>query len=253
MQAQRRRGEVGRSSTLPGEIEVWFDIVSAVPRRAFSRTAVAGTCALWLAACAPAEDPSAASSEVPQQTSVQAKAACEGGDLTACTFPAFPNLTVGACDYLRQHLVGRQVGDETVQRVAGCDAPVSSAATELGAFAAVAARLEVDGPPSHGAFLFARLGDGWRLVDHLLDPSWTHGGHCKVRFRLKWEGKDARFLATADVLSERVCHMPLDQQELAAGESDVASRECQHARYGVSGNSLTRLSREGSDASCQFD
>lgn len=212
---------------------------------------------MWLAACSQAENPStasAASGEVPQKPATQATAArCDEGDLIACNFPPLQNLTAGACDYLRQHLVGRQVGDETIERVGACDEPILSAASEFGTAAAVAARLDVDGPPSHGAFLFARLADGWRLTDQLLDPSWTHGGHCKVRFRLKWQGADSQFVATLDTLSERVCHTSLDQQELAARESDVASRECQHARYGFADKSVTRISREGDDEACRFD
>lgn len=223
-----------------------------------SHYALGAFCAVSLVACSHSSNEqgaSATSAEVrPQSQAQPARASCDPRrELITCDFPAVQNLAAGACDYLRQQLAGRQVADETIVSVVDCDAPVMAQGSGAGTAAAVAARLSVDGPPSHGAFLFARVGDGWRLVDQLLDPAWTHGGQCNVRFRLEWKPGEGSASDTVDAMSERVCHMPLDQQELAAGESDVASRECQHARYGFTNNKVTRLSREGSDSTCDFE
>jgi hypothetical protein len=228
--------------TSPGRALLWCVILTAT--------------ASSLAACS--EEPKAPTgAAVPVPTSQiaqkqDAPVRCNGDELISCEFPPLRDLSA-ACDYLRRHVIGLQVGDETIQGISSCDAPSVSTPSQFGSVAAVAARLEVDGPPSHGAFLFARLDDDWRLVDQLLDPAWTHGGFCEVRFRMRWEGKERTFDATLDTLSERVCRMSLDREELSARESDIASRECRHARYGLAAKRLSRLSREESDEPCRID
>ena len=128
-----------------------------------------------------------------------------------------------------------------------------SVASELGLAAAVATRLDVDGPPSHGAYLFAHFDEGWCPVDVLLEPAWNHGGYCETQFLLRWERARTESQVELNVLSERICRMPLDQEEIAAGESDIAMSECWHVRYGLTGNVLTKQSAFESEKPCQPD
>lgn len=178
---------------------------------------------------------------------------CRTADLAECRFPPFDNLGASACDQLRRHLAGRTLDEQIVKGVQRCDAPIASMPSRWGAAAAVAARLEVDGPPSHAAFLFLNTGSGWRLVDQLLAVAWTHGGDCRTRFKLLWAagggGRDEGRLMTA---SERICTMPLDRAEAAAGESDVASTECRRARYVVRAAHPSRIAAADSDLACGF-
>jgi hypothetical protein len=208
--------------------------------------------ALLLLACS--EKAQTSAEHVPQSTTkTQIPARCTESNILSCNFQPFQDLPSGACDQLREDIAGRQIGAETVVRVNNCAPPVLSEPSELWAAAAVGADLEVDGPPSHGAFLFVRSEEGWRLIEPLLDPSWTHGGSCDAKFQLRWEAKGAQFEAILDTQSERVCHMPLDKEEVAAGESDVAFTECRHARYGFRQNKLEKLLAEGSNETCKFN
>lgn len=185
--------------------------------------------------------------KVPQTEA--AKTACDKGDLLSCEFPSFDDLKE-ACKYLERQLAGRQVGDWKIEELDDCAAPVQGPASEVGT-AAVAAHLTlVKGPPSHGAFLLTRVDKGWRLTDTLLAPAWTHGGSCDSRFQLRWDGKQGASDAVLDTLSERICRMPLDAKEQAAGVSNVASTECRHTRYGLARKTLTRLSSETSSKAC---
>jgi hypothetical protein len=176
--------------------------------------------------------------------------ACAATELLACQFPPLADASAGACDYLRRYAVGRTIAGESIKSIEQCASPIRSEASALGEAMAVPAYIEIDGPPSQITFLLVRFPDGWRLVDQLLDPAWTHGGTCDVAVRLRWQRGDAGATAL-DTASERVCHMPLDQQEVSAGESDVASEECQRIRYTVSGARLTALSRQSDDGRCK--
>jgi hypothetical protein len=166
--------------------------------------------------------------------------------------PSFENLEAEACDHLRRHLDGRQIGDQMIQRVVFCEPPVVSAPSQVGTAAAVAVQLDVDGPPSHGAFLFVRFDKGWRLVGQLLEPAWTHGGYCKSKFQLRWKQKSGKLDSVLDTLSERICHMPLDREEIAAGENDIATSECRRARYGLIDNRLRKTSEAEFEGPCRF-
>lgn len=183
---------------------------------------------------------------------VEPAAGCTESNFLSCNFEPFPDIVAGGCDQLKRNLAGRRVNGETVAGVNSCSSPVLSDPIGDVTAAAVAAELEVDGPPSHAAFLFLRSDEGWRLMDPLLDVSWTHGGHCDARFQFRWEAKDAGFEAILDSQSERICRMPLDQDELAAGEPDIASVECKHARYGLRQTKLEKLLSETSEKKCAF-
>jgi hypothetical protein len=160
------------------------------------------------------------------------------------------DLESGACAYLRFALPGKRIGQMRILKVVDCDAPVFSAPTSVGYAAAVAANLEVDGPPAHGAFLFVQNKDGWRLTDDLLEPEWTHGGYCKPQFSLRWGGDKST--STLTVMAERICYLPLDNEEAAAGESSVASSECRTLNYIATPNGLKRKSATTSYRRCQF-
>ena len=211
------------------------------------RPVVVALCAACLAACSGGD---ARAEPGPQTRPAElATVGCEKGDLLACEFPPFEDLKQ-ACAYLQKHVAGRQVGDRKVQEVDDCEAPVQAPASEFGAAAVAADVTVVKGPPSHGAFLFVRLDREWRLTDYLLVPAWTHGGSCDTRFQLRWQGREGSYAAVLDSLSERICRMPLDAKERAAGVSDVASTECRHTRHGLAGRKLTRLSSEESAKVC---
>jgi hypothetical protein len=162
----------------------------------------------------------------------------------------FEEVETGACASLRKCLEGRKLGDQNVEQVVMCAAPEVSAASRFGPVAAVAAELAVDGPPSHAAYLFAKFPGGWCPVDQLLEPTWNHGGYCETRFQFKWETGSSAEEATLSVRSERICRRPLDQAEIAAGESDIAMSECRQARYRTGQKELLKLSESSSEGPC---
>lgn len=214
-------------------------------------TLLLAICALGFTACfAQAQEALHVASAAPP--SDHAVVSCTQGPLFSCDVPPFEDLATEACSYLRRQLEGRRFGDQLIQRVIACETPILSKRSKLGTAAAVTARLEVDGPPVHGAFLFVRFTNGWRAVDQLLEPAWTHGGYCKTRFQLSWERKSTQADAILNTMSERVCHMPLDQEELSARESDIASSECRHARYMLSDNRLMKIAEREFARSCLF-
>jgi hypothetical protein len=98
-----------------------------------------------------------------------------------------------------------------------------------------------------------RFEAGWCPVDVLLEPSWNHGGYCESDIRLHWEDKVSDPQVLLDTISERICHMPLDQEEIAAGESDVAMSECRHLRYLMQGEKMTKIFQQETDGTCHFE
>ena len=201
---------------------------------------------LAIAACSEHDSPRRVAAQTASGAPVEPKAfTCAGAGPLACNMVPIRDFPADACAHLRGCIEGRKLGEETVVRVEACEAPVLSSASDPGTLAAVAARLEVDGPPSHGAYLFVRLPEGWCAADQLLVPAWTHGGYCKAQFGFEWEGAGAD--AILAVSSGRVCHMPLDQKEIAGAQSDVASVECRVARYRVARDKIEKLSESRSD------
>jgi hypothetical protein len=176
---------------------------------------------------------------------------CVGVGATYCDIAPVDDLAERACAHLRWVLEGRQIGDQMIRQVVACETPVVSTSSRFAA-AAIATRLDSDGPPLHGAFLFVRFEKGWYLVDHLLDPAWNHGGYCRTRFELQWGEKSNKSKVNLDALSERICHMPLDQKEIAAGESDIATSECRKAQYELTARKVIKLSKTESDGPCRF-
>lgn len=169
----------------------------------------------------------------------------------SCEVPPFQDRSTEACAHLRSCIEGRRFGDQLVEQLLACDTPVLSATSDLGMAAAVSTQLNVGGPPSHGAYLFVHLQGGWCPADILLEPTWNHGGYCESDYELRWESGRVDSGVELHVISERICHMPLDQEEIAAGESDIAMSECRHIRYGISGTLLTKISEFETEGSCK--
>ncbi len=185
--------------------------------------------------------------------SVEASVTCSGTDLTSCDGPPLKDLNAEACPYLQMYVAGHNVDAVAIQHISECSRPVFSTSSQFGTAAAVSARLDVDGPPSQGAFLFLRNGQSWHLVDVLFSPAWTHGGSCETRFQFQWGGQNDKSTARLSTYSERICHQPLDQAELASGESDTASHECQYAEYQIRMTTIKRLSKVEKDGPCPND
>lgn len=215
------------------------------------RTWLLGFAGLLLVACVSGESAFSGSSPEDSAQSNQT-VGCEHSGALACSVPPLRDIATGVCAYLRSCIEGRKFGDVLVEKVEDCEPPVIAAAHEFGSVAAVAARLAVDGPPSHGAYLFVHFKNGWCPADQLLEPVWNHGGYCEAQFRFRWKAGTTANEILLLVMSERICHMPLDQDEIAAGESDVAMSECLNARYRVVENGLRKLSETASDGPCPF-
>lgn len=178
-----------------------------------------------------------------------AAASCKRAGPLGCDLPPMSDPSSEACAHLRRCVEGRVLGDERILKVTACEPPAMVTGSDRGSALAVATGLEVDGPPSHGAFVLTRLAQGWCAADMLLPPAWTHGGYCSARFDLTVESAGrAPVLA---LRSERICHIPLDQKEKAAGQSNIAASECRQARYRVDGGRLEKLSEAESEGPCK--
>lgn len=156
------------------------------------------------------------------------------------------------CDALRACLVGRRVDGETIKAITGCSDTRQSVAgdTQHLAAAIVSTDLEVDGPPSHGAFLLINGPAGWCPADTVHPPVWNQGGVCRVEASLDWRSH-AGAQSELAIQSERVCHMALGQEELATGESDVVFVECRRASYLVDATGAHRVSQALGDGPCK--
>ncbi|PXW80873.1 hypothetical protein C8R34_1446 [Nitrosomonas sp. Nm84] len=167
----------------------------------------------------------------------------------ACNVPPISSLIKDGCAQLRSCIEGREIGGETILGIEACDEPVvAPSGYDFGRLAVMAADLVIDGPPSHGAFLFAHTADGWCAIDQLLASTWKHGGYCRVSIHFE-QGGSADVITT--ITSERICHTPLDQSEIAAEESDIATIECTHVRYRNSAGGNEKLSETRIDGACE--
>jgi hypothetical protein len=158
-----------------------------------------------------------------------------------------------SCAILRKALEGRTIGGDRIHQVVGCDLPVViERPARPGGAAALAADLDVGGPPSHAAYLLVNHAQGWCLADHILETSWTHGGYCEAAFKLSWAPAEPAAPAVLDVIAQRICHRPLDQQEVRAGESDEAFRECRRLTFRDDpvARAMTRQSNEEIAGTC---
>ena len=174
---------------------------------------------------------------------------CLNIGVLSCDIMPAQNLSTDACKLLQNCIRGRQLGGQYIEQVLDCYSVVFSADSELGSAASLAARLEVDGLVLHGSFLFVRFDKGWCPADLLHEPTWNHGGYCETQPQLSWHnGIDSPL--ELHIESQRICHIPLDQEELAAAESDIVMSECRQVRYAVTGEQLTVLSEITIEESC---
>lgn len=217
------------------------------------------------AATAPtAAGPAAAASSATAPAPDAAAADCSRAGPLACAIAPIANVDSGSCAALTRCLAGRDTGEfgpGRIEAAVACEAPVfapspdpESDAGAVGGLraAAVAAPLEVDGPPAHGAWLFVTANGGWCPADELAAPTWNHGGYCEMRFDMSWQTADGDGGPLLVTSAERTCHIALDQQELAAGESDVALVECRRTTHRFDNGALVRVSQIDSDGSCEM-
>jgi hypothetical protein len=173
---------------------------------------------------------------------------CARAGPLSCASSPVADLGPQACAQLRECLAGRKVGDEIISKIEACEASVLPSDAHTHSAAAVPVRIQVDGPPSHAAYLFVHVPGGWCAADQLLPPAWTHGGYCETRIAFGEPGAEPD--GVLSVTSERVCRMPLDQREIAARQSDVASSECRRASYRLVSSGIEKVSQSDSQGAC---
>lgn len=171
---------------------------------------------------------------------------------TACTVSPVRNVARDACAQLRACLESGWAGDKKVARVIGCEAPTTYAVNGRIPVAAISAELDLDGIPAHGSYLLSKTEEGWCPADVLLEPDWTHGGYCEAEIRFDWVSAAATGSENElSVVAKRACHMSLDQAEIAAGESDLASEACVHSQFRWVDKRLQKTHPLGQEDGCQ--
>lgn len=174
------------------------------------------------------------------------QASCKEAGPFLCGGQRVADIGTGGCPLLRGCFEGQKIEKEFVETLQACDDPIYlDGGSGARKYAVLAADVLIDGPPSHAVFLFSGEGDGWYLADVLMGPIWTHGGYCKVDVRLEFDGpRDV-------VVAQRTCAMPLDRDEIVAGESNVAVIECAKSYYDISsGPRKKRLSQVRFEGNC---
>jgi hypothetical protein len=98
------------------------------------------------------------------------------------------------------------------------------------------------------SYLVAHLADGWCLVDNVLD--WlSYPTYFQTELETRWEPIPGGFRLLAR--AHRIGHEALDEDDLAAGESDVTSELCNRLVYEVIDGRFTRVSRSSIPGACQ--
>lgn len=210
--------------------------------------------AILLIGCTPQD---AAKAEADRASTVvgNAGSCLHAGPLACPVEPLTDPSPRAACDQLRACLAGRAAGDAATIELIGCEPPASPvpAPTGTGAVLAVetmAVESESDGPPDHAVYLLVQDDRGWCPAAELLGPVWQHGGHCETSIDLQWAAAATELGTSLTVRAERLCHMPLDQSEFEAGESDVVEHACVEARYVVVENGLDERTRATTEGTC---
>jgi hypothetical protein len=185
----------------------------------------------------------------PQAPQVAAVAQCTAAGALACRLPPVESLE-GACAQLRECLSKMPRDKDDTLQITSCDAPsaqisMPGSAAPLEALAVITADVQHGIAPSHAGYVFAKGPGGWCPSVELLEPLWRHGGRCETNVRLGPDGTGAA------VRAERICRMPLDQEERGRGVSDVAEHECVEAQYAFTGGVLKQLSRQRAEGACR--
>lgn len=175
---------------------------------------------------------------------------CTGVASLHCDTRPIQDLAQG-CEQLRSCLGEVITTDRPLSPAISCDPPQLPIKPGPLEVAVLAVDADFEGVPSHAAYLLIRGEGGWCPGHELLEPSWSHGGYCDSEFEFHWatprEGDSSPRL---DVRSDSVCHMPLDQEELEAGESDIASQSCVISAFEVENGMLLARAREAFAQPC---
>lgn len=173
----------------------------------------------------------------------------------ACDTTPFKKLH-DACAHLKHCVQGRDIEGVSIAQLQSCDELSFSARTRssnyaASDYAALGAYLESTGPTTYAVFLFNRTDQGWCAADILHMPEWTHGGDCTTRFDVS-ASKDQAAHGWVNVSSEKICHIALDQEELAAQQSDIASEACVQARYRTTPRGMEKNTSSQTATRCSF-
>jgi hypothetical protein len=178
-------------------------------------------------------------------------ARCQPVSPLSCALPSIRDLSHNGCEKLRVCLQGQFIEGQELAEISACDEPMDFDVADFGSIALVSAHLTLEGPPTHGVFMFTESADGWCLADLLLEPVWTHGGYCAIDARVESKPGKLEQEAELTIETERVCHMILDESELVAGESDIAMSECREIRYAIKNSTLEKVSDSDIGSFCK--
>lgn len=169
-----------------------------------------------------------------------------------CNVDATQDLKGQACDQLQACLADVLPSDDSIRPPLSCDPPSLPSSDGSVAVAAVAVSLDHEGVPSHAGYLFVRGDPGWCPGYELLAPQWNHGGYCEADFSFEWlTPRDGDGDTRLSITSSRVCYMPLDQGEIAGGESDIASQDCSRTAFDLVNGQLLPVARLDDESNCQ--
>jgi hypothetical protein len=192
-----------------------------------------------------------------EKTSASATNECAMMGPLACPVDPIKNLDSNACNQLRSCLEKRLWADgRALTQLSHCDDPVNMGDPffkdgQIKTLATMNVELELNGPPSHALYLFLKNDRGWCPVAELLEPLWQHGGYCESDVQFK-SLDDMQASGGGMILSvERICHMPLDSEEIESGVSDIAEHECVENVYAFSGAGILQLSSSRKDGGCK--
>lgn len=214
--------------------------------------------------------PPGAPAVVPSGAAIQEEAAegpgaapptsCSEVSLLGCALP--PSTPRALCASLSQCIVeppevtfdglelecNRPQGTPVEGTVLAYEAPATPPGSGLGGIGVINALASEDMTARLGAsYLVARVTKGWCLVDNVLD--WMiHRSYFQTDFETRWDAIAGGFRLL--VQAHRIGHESLDQEELAAGESDVTGETCNRLVYEVLGGRLTRVSQSSTEGAC---
>ena len=170
----------------------------------------------------------------------------------ACSVDTIQDLKGQACDQLQACLADVLPSEDSIRPPMSCDPPSRPSSDGPVPVAALAVSLDHEEVPSHAAYLFVRGDTGWCPGHELLAPQWNHGGYCDSDFSFEWmTAQDGQGDTRLSITSSRVCYMPLDQEEIAAGESDIASQDCIRTAFNLVNGKLLPVAGLDDESNCQ--
>jgi hypothetical protein len=166
-----------------------------------------------------------------------------------------PKLSESTCRSLRpcpnSDKLSKPFANVSIQ---GCETPLpippnSRSSLNVNGYAVLEADVIFDEVKGHSAFLISGRGDAVCIAMEILPSTWKHGGYCKSEFASHWGGTGG--ITQLSIRSQRICKRPLDQNELTAGESPVASTECQFLKLRIQSDQIKILRRKSLDRKCR--